>query len=138
MRASIIMFRALGVFMAVMTGVYYYWTNTHYALGLEPIGIVALLLTALMMFMVAWYLGYTQKHTPEGPEDNPEGEIAEAEGDYGFFTPYSWWPLWLALSCAILFAGVAVGWWLFMIGAILAPVALVGWTFEHFKGEHAN
>ena len=37
-----------------------------------------------------------------------------------------------------LFLGLAVGWWLFIIGAFFGIVAIVGWTFEHFKGEYAN
>jgi len=36
------------------------------------------------------------------------------------------------------FAGLAVGWWLFMIAFAIGSVALVGWTFEHFKGDYAN
>jgi hypothetical protein len=37
----------------------------------------------------------------------------------------------------VCFLGLAVGWWLFIIGASLGVVALVGWTFEYFKGPHA-
>ena len=72
------------------------------------------------------------------PEDNPNALISEQEGDYGFFTPYSWWPLWLGLPRAICFLGLAVGWWLFIIGAFFGIVSLVGWTFEHYRGEYAN
>ena len=36
-----------------------------------------------------------------------------------------------------MFAGLAVGWWLFIIGAFFAVPSLVGWTFEYWKGEHA-
>ncbi len=143
MKASIKMFGGVGIFMLVMTIIYAVWTNafinpTTVSTGIEPIGVVAMLLSALLCFMIAWYLHYTGKHTPFGPEDDPAGEIADAEGDYGFFTPYSWWPLWLGLSAAIIFAGLAVGWWLVAIGAFVGPFALVGWAFEHFKGEHAN
>ena len=70
--------------------------------------------------------------------DNPDGEISDIEGDYGFFTPSSWWPLALGFSSALAFAGLAVGWWLFMIAFVIGCVSLVGWTFEHFKGDYAN
>jgi Cytochrome c oxidase subunit IV. len=43
----------------------------------------------------------------------------------------------LAASAAVVFLGLAVGWWLFIIGVCLAVVALIGWTFEYFRGEHA-
>jgi hypothetical protein len=52
------------------------------------------------------------------------------------FSPYSWWPLWLGLSAAICFLGLAVGWWVFAIGAFFAVPALIGWTFEYWKGAH--
>jgi hypothetical protein len=103
----------------------------------EPVGPVALGLTAGLGIMIAFYLWATGRRLPERPEDNPHGEIEEQEGDYGFFAPHSWWPLALGGTAAICFLGVAVGWWLFIIGAAFGVVALVGWTFEYFKGPHA-
>ena len=133
MKVETRLFFILLVFFVLVTVVYGFWTRMQ-----EPVGVVALVLTTLMMALVAWYLHITGKNYPNRPDDNPLGEIEEAEGDYGFFTPHSWWPLWLGLAGAIGFAGLAVGWWLFMIGAVLAPIAIVGWTFEHFKGDYAN
>ena len=103
----------------------------------EPVGPVGLLLAAGLGLMIAFYLWITGRRLPERPEDNPAGEIAEQEGEYGFFSPHSWWPLPLAGAAALCFLGVAIGWWLFIIGAALGVVALVGWTFEYFKGPHA-
>jgi len=103
----------------------------------EPVGPVALLLTAGLGAMIAFYLWVTGRRLPERPEDNPAGEIDEQEGEYGFFSPHSWWPLPLGAAAGMLFLGLAVGWWLFIIGAVFGAVALVGWTFEYFKGPHA-
>lgn len=96
------------------------------------------MLTALLALLVAFYLRVTARQFTDRPEDNPRALISEQEGDYGFFTPYSWWPLWLGASAAIVFAGLAIGWWLFIIGVSFGVVAICGWTFEHFKGEYAN
>jgi uncharacterized membrane protein len=106
--------------------------------GNEPVGAVALFLTALLCGLIAFYLTMTGRRFQDRPEDNPAALISEQEGDYGFFSPYSWWPLWLGLTGAICFLGLAVGWWLFMIGAFFGVVAVVGWTFEHYRGIHAN
>jgi uncharacterized membrane protein len=38
---------------------------------------------------------------------------------------------------AVVFLGLAVGWWLVIIGMFLASLAVIGWTFEYFRGEHA-
>ena len=87
--------------------------------------------------MIAFYLWATGRRLPERPEDNPGGEIAEFEGEYGFFSPHSWWPLPLAAAAAMCFLGVAIGWWLFIIGAAFGVVALIGWTFEYYTGDDA-
>ena len=34
--------------------------------------------------------------------------------------------------------GVAVGWWLFIIGGVLGAIALSGLIFEFYRGEHAH
>ncbi|PID96288.1 MAG: cytochrome C oxidase subunit IV [Actinomycetales bacterium] len=138
MRAAIRIFLSLLLFFVCVTPFYAAWQQRNFGDLRDVAGPVALFITALMMGMVAWYLSVTHKKFDNGPDDDEEGEISDVAGDYGFFTPYSWWPLWLGLSCAVIFAGLAVGWWLFMVGVILAPIAVVGWTFEHYKGEHSN
>lgn len=104
----------------------------------EPIGVVALTLTMLLGFMIAGYLNITRRKL-DGvpPEDDPLGEISDIAGDYGFFSPHSWWPLWLGLSCALIFLGLAIGWWLVALGAMFVVPALVGWVFQYWKGPHA-
>ena len=103
----------------------------------EPVGPIGLGLTGGLGVMIAFYLWATGRRLPERPEDNPGGEIEEQEGDYGFFSPHSGSRVPLLFWCMVCFAGLAVGWWLFIIGASFGVVALVGWTFEYFKGPHA-
>ena len=69
---------------------------------------------------------------------NLDGEIEEQAGNYGAFTPYSWWPLWLSLAGSLVFLGVAVGLWVSAFGALVGVWALCGWVFEYYKGEHAH
>jgi len=103
----------------------------------EPVGPVALLLAAGLGGMISFYLWATARKLPARPEDNPSGHISDAEGEYGFFSPHSWWPLPLAAAASVCFLGLAVGWWLFIIGAVFGVVALIGWTFEYFTGDNA-
>jgi hypothetical protein len=73
------------------------------------------------------------------PEDRHEGEIADGAGELGFFPPYSWWPLWVALAAAVIIYGlVFTAWWLFAIGLGLSSIAVAGWVFEYYRGEHAH
>jgi hypothetical protein len=104
----------------------------------EPVGTSALFLTFGLAAMIGAYLSYTARHIDARPEDNPYGEIAEGAGELGEFAPYSWWPLAAAGSAAILFAGMAIGWWLVFIGAALTVLGVVGWVFEFYRGEHAH
>ena len=127
------LFLYLALFFLPLGPIYGVWNQ-----GTDLAGAIALFLTSLLAALVAFYLTVTGRNFTDRPEDNPAALISDQEGDYGFFTPYSWWPLWLGLSAAVCFAGLAVGWWLFVIGATFGVVALVGWTFEHYKGEYAN
>ena len=66
-------------------------------------------------------------------------KLADGAGELGFFPPYSWWPLWCALTLGVMVYGTALGaWWLLIIGVALGAVALSGWIFEYYRGEHAH
>jgi len=121
----------MGAPMFALVGVIYGYF-THWK---EFVGLVCLLLLAIMVGMVGFYLGNTARKLDARPEDDPRGLIADAEGDFGFFSPRSWWPLGLGMSALLLFLGLAVGWWVFIVGLVFAIIALLGWTFEYFRGD---
>lgn len=133
MKAETKLFVILGVFFAGCGVAYGLLTEWE-----EPVGWVALLLSAGLGLMIAFFLWRAGADLPPRPDDDPDGEIAAQAGDYGEFSPYSWWPLWLALAGALIFLGVAVGFWVFFLGAVFGVYALVGWVFEYYKGEHAS
>ena len=104
----------------------------------DPTGTTALVMTTLLVALITFYLGFHARRMEPRPEDRKEGEIAEGAGELGFFPPYSWWPLWCAMCLATMVLGVAVGWWLLIIGTALGAVALCGLIFEYYRGEHAH
>ncbi|WP_020145457.1 cytochrome c oxidase subunit 4 [Terracoccus sp. 273MFTsu3.1] len=132
MRVETKLFLYLFVFFVPVVLMYGFWSKWE-----EPIGVTALILTALLFALTGFYLWMTGKKLPLRPEDNASGEIEDAEGNYGYFVASSWTPLWLAGSGAIMFAGLAIGWWLFIIGAVFAVVAVCLWVFESFSGEYS-
>ena len=132
MRVETKLFRYLFAFFVPVTLMYGFWSKWG-----EPIGLTALVLTALLFALSGFYLWMTGKKLPLRPEDNAGGEIEDAEGNYGYFVASSWTPLWLAGAGAIMFAGLAIGWWLFIIGAAFAIVAVCLWVFESFSGEYS-
>jgi hypothetical protein len=131
MRAETWIFGLNGVFFALAAPAYWW-------IAYDPTGTAALIMTALLCLLVTFYLGFHASKMEARPEDNKDGEIADGAGELGFFPPYSWWPLWCALTFALCVLGVVFGWWLFMIGAGLGTIALSGWIFEYYVGEHAH
>jgi hypothetical protein len=88
---------------------------------------------------VTLYLGFHAAKMEPRPEDRKDAEIADGAGELGFFPPYSWWPLWCAATLAVIVYGVAIGaWWLLIIGVGLGALALSGFVFEYYRGEHAH
>jgi hypothetical protein len=104
----------------------------------EPVGVVGILLTSGLALMIGFYMAVVGRRIDPRPEDDVYGEIHEGAGELGEFSPYSWWPFALSLGAATTFTGFAVGWWLFYIGAGVSAIALVGWVFEYYRGEHAH
>jgi len=103
-----------------------YWHFSH-----DPTGTTALALAVALAFL-------TGRRLPMRPEDDLEGEISQGTGEVGFFSPHSWWPLFLGLSAATAAMGVAVGWWMFLIGLLLIVFSTIGFVFEYYRGHYAH
>ncbi|MGE3812427.1 MAG: cytochrome c oxidase subunit 4, partial [Candidatus Nanopelagicales bacterium] len=72
------------------------------------------------------------------PEDDPEGNIEDAEPDYGFFSPHSWWTIVVAFAKMIVCFGLIFAVWLLILGVVLLLLALIGFVFEYYVGEFAD
>ena len=134
MKSETWIFGLCTVFFLVVTPAYWFISGDH-------TGTTALFMTFLLVGLITFYLGFHARKITAGggrPEDRKDGEIAEGAGELGFFPPYSWWPLWCAMCLATMVLGVAVGWWLFIIGLVFGAIALCGLIFEYYRGEHAH
>lgn len=132
MKAEARIFIICTLFFSLVTPAYFLITS-------DPTGTSALTMTTLLAALVAFYLYYHASRMEPRPEDRLDAEIADGAGELGFFPPYSWWPLWCASTLATMVFAAAYGaWWLLIIGAALGAVALSGWVFEYYRGEHAH
>lgn len=133
MKAETYIFGVNAVFFTLVAPAYWF-------ISYDPTGTAALVMTALLTTLVTFYLGMHARRMVEvRPEDDKEGQIADGAGELGFFPPYSWWPLWVAASAAVVVVGLAfAAWWLVAIGVGLLSIALSGWIFEYYVGEHAH
>lgn len=133
MKTNVSLFGWLGVFVLVVAFVYGFLTGFD-----ELAGFPLLLLTAGLGFMLWFYLRLTAKNAEVMDGDNPEGEIADMNGTYGEFAPWSWWPLGLGLSAAFLVFGLAIDWWVFFLACIPGLFFTVGWVMEFNRKRYAH
>lgn len=133
MKTNIGLFGSLGVFVLVIAFVYGFVTGFD-----ELAGFPLLLLTAGLGFMLWFYLRLTAKNSEVMDGDNPEGEIADMNGTYGEFAPWSWWPLGLGFSVAFAFFGIAIDWWVFFIACIPVLFFVTGWVMEFNRKRYAH
>jgi hypothetical protein len=104
----------------------------------EVVGTTALTLTGGLALAIGFYLLRVGARMGPRPEDRLDGEIDEAAGEYGFYSPHSWWPLPTAASAAIMCMGFAFGWWLTVLGGFMLICSAVGFVFEYYRGYHAE
>ncbi|HVY10911.1 MAG TPA: cytochrome c oxidase subunit 4 [Mycobacteriales bacterium] len=107
-----------------------YWFASH-----DPAGTTALALGVCLGVLVATYMFMTGRRIDQRLEDMDDAEIADGAGEIGFFSPYSWAPLWCAGSAAVIFAGVVFGWWMVFLGAAFAVPAVGSMLFEYYADE---
>ena len=131
MRVEGWLFLGCGVFFLGTDVVYWY---TSY----DPTGTVALALAVCLAVLVGFYVLFVGRRIPPRPEDSPEGEIVEGTGEIGFFSPHSWWPLFLGLAAAVAALGFAIGWWLVLIGIMLVVFTSIGFVFEYYRGHFSH
>jgi hypothetical protein len=124
---------------ALTTGFFLVVSPVYWLLSGDWTGTSALVMTTLLAAMVTLYLGFHAVKMEPRPEDRRDAEISDGAGELGFFPPYSWWPLWCAAALAVIVYGTAMGaWWMVIIGFGLGALALSGFVFEYYRGEHAH
>src|SRR5260370_19311445 len=96
------LFLGCGVFFIGADVVYWY-------VSYDPTGTTALALSVGLALLTGFYVLFTGRRLPLRPEDDDRGEIAQGTGELGFFSPHSWWPLWVGLAGAITAVGFAIG-----------------------------
>jgi hypothetical protein len=130
-KAEAFIFGINAVFFALVTPTYWFFSE-------DPTGTAALTMSTLLATLVTLYLAFHANKMDPRPEDRVGAEVYEGAGELGFFPPYSWWPLWCALALGTCVLGIVFGWWLFIIGVGAGSIALIGWIFEYYRGEHAH
>lgn len=137
MKTNAKLFLLLTAFYLVDAVVYGWWSYS--SMGrVEIIGTAAIGMLVFLSGFIFFYINNTAKHTGVLPEDRLDANTEDAEAESGFYAPWSWWPLALGFFASIVFASMAVGWWLTFVSFPLALVALIGLVFEFSRGQYAH
>jgi hypothetical protein len=127
-----------GLIFAVFAAFFAIVATVYGLLSHEVVGTTALILSGGLALAIGFYLLRVSARFGPRPEDRPDGEIAEAAGEYGFYSPHSWWPLPTAGSAAIMCLGFAFGWWLTVLGLFMLVSSAIGFVFEYYRGYHVE
>ncbi len=125
------LFAGGAVFYAIVASAYWFITG-------ELVGATALALTGGLAFLIGFYVLYTGRRVGTRPEDNPHANIEDADSDYGFFSPHSWWPLAVGFATFVTVMGLIFAVWLLILGVGLLMATLVGFVFEYYRGPFAD
>ena len=140
MKTNAKLFLLLTAFYLVDAAAYGIWS--YIASGsrhqIEVIGTAAIGMLVFLSGFIFFYVNNTARHTGVLPEDRMDANTEDGDAEVGFFAPWSWWPFALGLFASIVFASLAVGWWLTFVSVPLALVALIGLVFEFSRGQYAH
>ncbi|WP_411721796.1 cytochrome c oxidase subunit 4 [Mycetocola sp.] len=140
MKANVNLFWILAVFFAIVDVTYIVWGLNDVNHGtIEWAGTTALTLSTLLALFLGFYLNRVHRHQGgELPEDILSSNIDDGDPELGHFAPWSWWPIILAGGGALMMLGLSAGFWISFIAAPLLLVAVIGWTYEYYRGYHAH
>jgi hypothetical protein len=120
-------------------------TLTFFLLGLiywfmsgDVIGTTLLALTGGLAFLIAFYVLFTSNRVGALPEDNELALISDIDPDYGFFSPYSWWPFVIGAAVFVFVLGFVFATWMMVLGVFVILMSVNGLIFEYYRGEFAK
>ncbi|MDT4916163.1 MAG: hypothetical protein QOI15_647 [Pseudonocardiales bacterium] len=138
MRTEARLFLGVALFCWLTAAGYAFWSSKsqHHV---EVVGVAALILSGGLLGIPGGFFWFVSRRIDPRPEDRGDAEIAEAAGDYGFFSPGSYWPISLASAasvCALALAFVQV--WLLIVGVLGLMFAIGGLLFEYYIGANRS
>ena len=97
MRVNANLFWILAAFFWASDVLYIVWNLIDHGY-VEWVGTVGIGLSGILGALIAFYVGATRRSQGgELPEDRLDAEIDDGDPEVGYFSPWSWWPMLLAL-----------------------------------------
>ena len=138
MKTNIVVLLVLAFYFFAVATMYTVWSLID-GQSVEWAGTLAIGLSGVLTVFIAFFLQIQFKNQGgELPEDRLDADIDDSDPELGFYSPWSWWPIILAAGAAIALLGFAVGIWIAFYAVPLVLIALVGWTYEYYRGYFAR
>ncbi len=125
------LFLGCGIFFGGTDIVYWYTSK-------DPTGTTALALAVGLALLIGFYVLFTGRRLPLRPEDDNAGRDRPGHRRDRVLQPEK---LVAAVPRAVrghLAIGVAIGWWLFLIGLLFTVFSTVGFVFEYYRGHFSH
>lgn len=140
MKSNVVIFSILTVYFLLVGTIYTVWNVLVHGY-IEWAGSLVILLSGGLVGFIAVYLYLVQKK--QGGvliEDREDSDIDDGDPEIGEFSPWSWWPIVLAFSIALVVLGLCIGFnfWLSFLAVPLVLFAMVGWVYEYYRGYFAR
>lgn len=140
MKANIVIFTLLTVYFLIMSTIY---TVINIILHGRPewAGSVGILFSGALTGFIAYFLVLSKrKQGGQLVEDREDSDVDDGDPEIGEFSPWSWWPFFLAFSLALVILGMCIGnlFWLSIFSLPLVLVGIVGWIYEYYRGNFAR
>ena len=106
---------------------------------MEWAGVTALVMTSGLTLITGTFFRFVARRLDTRPEDYEDAEISDGAGELGFYSPHSWWPVFIALSASVTAVGVAL-WlpWLIAAGVCFVLTTAAGLVFEYYTGPEKH
>jgi hypothetical protein len=130
-------FEIVTIFAFLAAAIYGVSTGLWSGYGVEPVGLVALILTGGLALLAGSYLRFVARRIEDRPEDREDAEVSDGSGEIGFFSPGSYWPIGLAASAATI--GLSLAFfhiWMLVIAAFMLLITIGGLVFEYHTGPN--
>jgi hypothetical protein len=128
------LFLGIATFCWLLAIAYGFWTAQDQG-HVEVVGVAALILSGGLLGIPGGFFWFVSRRIDPRPEDRSDAEVAEAAGDYGFFSPGSYWPVTVAGAATLTGLGLAFEQaWLVIVGVLFLMFAIGGLLFEYYIG----
>ena len=140
MKSNIVILWILTAYFVLLSTVYTVWNIIEHGVPEWAGSTTILLAGALTAFIAVYLMLVERKQGGVLVEDMEDSDIDDGDPELGEFSPWSWWPIFLAGAASMVLLGIAIGFnfWFSFLSVPLLIIGVVGWVYEYYRGNFAR